>query len=135
MHIMIIGGGEVGSYLAGLLLQQSHEVTVIEAREGALAALRAAAPGARCVHGNGADPAALERAGVRTTDMVAAVTGTDVTNLVITSLARYAFAVPRIVARINNPHNSWMFNAEMGVDAALNQADLLAHLIAQQALA
>jgi trk system potassium uptake protein len=131
MHVMIIGGGEVGSYLAGLLLPQGHQVTVIESREAAMAALRQAAPGARCIQGNGTDPGVLEAAGIRTADMVAAVTGADTTNLVITSLARFVFAVPRAIARVNNPHNSWMFIPAMGVDVALNQADVLAHLVAQ----
>ncbi len=131
MHVMIIGGGEVGSYLAGLLLQQGHQVTVVEAREIAMAALRQAAPGARGIQGSGTDPGVLEAAGIRTADMVAAVTGADATNLVITSLARFAFAVPRAIARVNNPHNSWMFIPAMGVDVALNQADVLAHLVAQ----
>ncbi len=131
MHVMIIGGGEVGSYLAGLLLGQGHRVTVVEAREEAMASLRRAAPAARCLRASGTDPGALEAAGVRTADVVAAVTGADATNLVVTSLARFAFEVPRVVARVNNPHNSWMFTPAMGVDVALNQADLMAHLIAQ----
>lgn len=133
MDIMIVGGGEVGSYLAALLLKEGHRVTVVEMREGAMAALRETAPGARCVQGDGSDPGVLEAAGVRTMAMVAAVTGADATNLVITGLARFAFEVPRVVARINIPHNSWMFIPAMGVDIALNQADLLAHLIAQAA--
>lgn len=131
MHILIIGGGMVGSYLAGLLLPQAHQVTVIELREAALAALQATTPTVRGIRGSGTDPATLEVAGIRTADMVVAVTGTDVTNLVITSLARVVFAVPQVIARINNPHNSWMFTPAMGVDAALNQAELLAQLIVQ----
>lgn len=134
MHILIVGGGSVGSYLAGLLLPQGHRVTVIELHETALAALHATTPAARSIHGSGTDPATLEVAGIRTADLVAAVTGADVTNLVITSLARVVFAVPQIIARINNPHNSWMFTPTMGVDAALNQADLLAQLIVQAAV-
>lgn len=131
MHVMIIGGGQVGSYLAGLLLEAGHRVTVIEAQEAAIAALQRAAPGAQQIHGSGTDPAVLEAAGIRTADMVAAVTGADETNLVITSLARFAFGVPKAVARVNNPHNTWMFIPAMGVDLALNQADVIAQLIAQ----
>jgi len=131
MQIMIVGCGEVGSYLAALLLQQGHQITIIELREVAITALQRAAAGVRCIHGNGTDPSVLEYAGVRSVDLVAAVTGVDETNLVITSLARLAFSVLRAIARINNPHHSWMFIPEMGVDMALNQADLLAHLVAQ----
>jgi trk system potassium uptake protein TrkA len=40
--------------------------------------------------------------------------------------------VPRIIARVNNPKNAWLFTTEMGVDVALNQAQILAHLIAEE---
>ena len=131
MRIMIIGGGEVGSALAALLLQQGHQITVIETREVALAKLRHVAPAARAIHGSGTDPDGLEAAGIRATDIVAAVTGSDECNLVVASLARFVFANPRVVARINAPRHSWMFTPAMGVDVALNQADLIAHLIAR----
>lgn len=131
MDVLIVGGGQVGSYLASLLVAGGHRVTVIEARETALGLLRQAAPDARCVLGNGTDPGELEAAGIRTADVVAAVTGTDETNLVITGLARFAFGVRKAVARVNNPHNAWMFTPTMGVDVALNQADVMAQLIVQ----
>jgi trk system potassium uptake protein TrkA len=84
------------------------------------------------VVGNGTDPDVLEAVGIRQADVVAAVTGADETNLVVASLARFEFEVPRIIARVNNPKNAWMFIPEMGVDVALNQADLMAHLIAEE---
>jgi len=74
----------------------------------------------------------LEASGIRRANVVAAVTGADETNLVVTSLARFEFNVPRVIARINNPKNAWMFTPEMGVDVALNQADLMGHLIAEE---
>jgi trk system potassium uptake protein len=61
-----------------------------------------------------------------------AVTSEDEANLVITSLARFEFHVPRVIARVNNPKNAWLFNEDMGVDVALNQADILAKLIAEE---
>jgi trk system potassium uptake protein TrkA len=64
--------------------------------------------------------------------VVAAVTGADEYNLVITGLARFEFNVPRTIARVNNPKNAWMFTSEMGVDVALNQADLMGHLIIEE---
>jgi trk system potassium uptake protein TrkA len=84
------------------------------------------------VTGDGTDPATLEAAGVRHAHVVAAVTGTDETNLVVTSLARFEFDVPRTIARVRSPQNAWMFTPAMGVDVALNQADLLAHLTAEE---
>lgn len=131
MQVLIVGGGQVGSYLAELLLGQGHAVTVVEAQAPAIAAIQRAVPGVRCELGGGTDPGALERAGIRAADVVAAVTGADETNLVIAGLARFAFGVPRTAARVNNPHNAWMFTPTMGVDAAFNQADLIARLIVQ----
>jgi trk system potassium uptake protein TrkA len=131
MHMLIVGGGQVGSYLAGLLLADGHHVTVVESRKSARELIKRAAPAASFILGDGTDPLVLEAAGVRVADVIAAVTGADETNLVITSLARFAFDVPRAVARVNNPHNTWMFTPMMGVDVALNQADVMAHLIAR----
>jgi trk system potassium uptake protein TrkA len=50
----------------------------------------------------------------------------------VTSLARFEFNVPRVIARINNPKNAWLFTPEMGVDIALNQADILARLVLEE---
>ena len=69
---------------------------------------------------------------MRTANVVAAVTGADETNLVVCSLARFEFGVPRIIARVNNPKNAWLFTPQMGVDVALNQAELIARLVAEE---
>jgi trk system potassium uptake protein len=74
----------------------------------------------------------LESAGVRQADVVAAVTGADETNLIVASLARFEYNVPRVIVRVNNPKNVWMCTPEMGVDVALSQSELMAHLIAEE---
>jgi trk system potassium uptake protein len=131
-QVVIVGGGAVGTHLASLLLAGGHQVTVIEVQREELPRLqRELSPDVVTV-GNGTDPAVLEAAGIRQADVVSAVTGTDETNLVITSLARFAFQVPRTLARVHTPKHAWMFTPAMGVDVALNQADVLAHLIAEE---
>jgi len=130
--VLIVGGGEVGADLARLLLARQYHVKVLEARPEELPRLQRDLPAEVVMIGNGADPAMLETAGVRRVQVVAAVTGTDETNLVVTSLARFEFHVPRTIARVHNPKNAWMFTADMGVDVLVNQADLMAHLIAQE---
>jgi trk system potassium uptake protein len=132
MKVLIVGGGEVGAYLASLLLTGGHEVTVIEIRREEMARLQLNLPLDAVIYGDGADPSLLEIAGIRQAQVVAAVTGADETNLVVTSLAKFVFAVPRTIARVHTPKHAWMFTSEMGVDVALNQADLLAHLIAEE---
>jgi trk system potassium uptake protein TrkA len=132
MNVMIIGGGKVGIYLASLLLTEGHQVKVIELQREKIAQLKDELPKEIVIHGNGTDPNVLESAGIHNIQVVAAVTGADEINLVITSLARFEFHVSRTIARINNPKNAWMFTPDMGVDAALNQADLMGHLISEE---
>jgi trk system potassium uptake protein TrkA len=132
MKVIVVGGGRVGTHLASLLLNEGYSVNVIEIREESSSHLAPELPAAMWVWGDGADPTVLEKAEIHQAQVVAAVTGLDETNLVITSLARFEFEVPRIVARVNHPKNAWLFTPEMGVDVALNQADLIAHLIAEE---
>jgi trk system potassium uptake protein TrkA len=74
----------------------------------------------------------LEKAGIQKAQVLVAATGSDETNLVITSLGKFEFNVPRVIARINNPKNAWLFTTDMGVDVALNQSEILASLSAEE---
>jgi trk system potassium uptake protein TrkA len=132
MNVIVVGGGKVGAHLAKLLLSQGHGVRIIETRAEKVALLSHDLPAELILSGSGSDPAMLETAGVSGAQVVAAVTGSDETNLTVASLARFEFRVPRVIARVNNPRNTWLFTPEMGVDVYLNQADLLAHLIAEE---
>lgn len=132
MKVMIVGGGKVGSYLASYLLSEGHDVNLIELRKEEIPQLRKDLSEEVVVHGNGTDPNILEACGIHKTDVLAAVTGVDEVNLVVSNLARFEFDVPRIIARVNHPKNVWMFTPEMGVDVALNQADLLGSLIVEE---
>jgi trk/ktr system potassium uptake protein len=131
-EVLIVGGGKVGRRLASLLIETGHVVRVVESDGYRAETLeRKLAPNV-VVHGSGTDPSVLEAAGVRACGVVAAVTGADEVNLVVTALARFTFGVDRTVARVNDPHNTWMFQPDMGVDAAVDQAELLSHLIAEE---
>lgn len=132
MKVMIIGGGKIGTYLADYLIKEGHEVRLIEQRAEELPRITRDVPREFVTIGNGTDPDVLEQAGIRSVQVVAAVTGTDETNLIVTSMARFQFMVPRTIARTNHPKNAWMFSNLMGVDVALNQADLMAQLIAEE---
>lgn len=132
MNVLIVGGGKVGTHLATQLLVEGHQVKVIEMKPIELAFLHERLPAGTVIGGSGTDPAQLEVAGIRKADVMAAVTGTDATNLVATSLARFEFQVPRTIARVKNPRNGWMFTPAMGVDVAVNQAGLMAQLIVEE---
>jgi trk system potassium uptake protein TrkA len=130
--VIIVGGGKVGSHLASLLIEGGHRVRIVELEEDRAAELGARFGGDLVGVGSGTEAVVLELSGIRSCDVLAAVTGADETNLAVAALARYEFEVPRIIARIVDPANAWMFGDEMGVDVALNQADLLAHLVAEE---
>ena len=130
--VIIVGGGMVGTSLASLLLEKGYDVKLIEMERNELPRLQRDLLAKTVVLGNGTDPDVLEAAGIRAADVVAATTGEDETNLVVTSLARFAFNVPRTVARVNNPKNAWMFTPVMGVDVEVNQADTMARLIIKE---
>ncbi|MFA5283399.1 MAG: NAD-binding protein [Bacilli bacterium] len=132
MKVLIIGGGQVGLYIAKLLLSNNCEVKVIENRDGSVAKLKKALPEGTVVVGSGSDPNILESCGIGDADVVAAVTGADETNLVAATIAKFEFGVPRVIANVNNPSNAWLFNASMGVDVTLNQADLMAHIVIEE---
>jgi trk system potassium uptake protein len=132
MKVIIVGGGNMGTHLASLLLAAQHRVKVIEIREEEVRHLHDDLPVGTVVPGSGTDPATLESAGIMDADVMAAVTGRDETNLVATSLARFEFGVPRTIARVKDPKNGWMFTQAFGVDVALSQANLMAHLIAEE---
>lgn len=132
MYTIIVGGGQVGGHLASLLLTQKHQVKIIESRKDRIASLEQTFRADMLICGSGSDPSVLEAAEIDRANVLAAVTGSDETNLAVCSLARQEFKVPRVIARVNNPKNAWLYTPEMGVDVGLNQADLLAHLIAEE---
>jgi trk system potassium uptake protein TrkA len=129
MQIIIVGGGKTGSYLAPILKGDGSSVVVVENRRRVAEKFQANLPDQRVIVGNGTSPEVLERAGVMGADVVIAATGSDEVNLVVSTLAKVEYQVPRVVARVNNPRNSWMFNESMGVDVGINQADLIARSV------
>jgi trk system potassium uptake protein TrkA len=131
-HVIIVGAGEVGSFLAGLLRTWGHQVVLVEENHATVTRLRQQSE-AQVFGGDATDPEILQAAGIRGADIVAAVTGSDEVNLTVASLARFEFGVGRTLARVNVPRHAWMFTPEVGVDVALNQAEVLAHLIVEQA--
>jgi trk system potassium uptake protein TrkA len=132
MKVIIVGGGQVGAYIANLLLNNKCSVKIIENREDVYNKLKSEFADGTVVFGGGTDPNILESCGIGDADVLAAVTGADEANLVASTIAKFEFGVPRIIARVNNPKNAWMFNTGMGVDVALNQADLMAHLVVEE---
>jgi trk system potassium uptake protein TrkA len=132
MNVIVVGGGNTGSHLAKTLIDSGHTVHVIEERPVVLEKLGQEISQENIIPGDGSSPMILEKAGIQKAQVLVAATGSDETNLVITSLGKFEFNVPRVIARINNPKNAWLFTDDMGVDVSLNQAEILASLSAEE---
>lgn len=132
MIVLISGGGRTGTQLATLLIMQSHDVRLIEHRPEILARLHKDLPTEVIFEGHAIDPKVLEVAGIQQADILTACTPSDEANLAVCYLARALYQVPRIIARINNPRNAWLFDSKFHVDVALDQAQVFASLIEEE---
>lgn len=118
MYIIVVGGGKVGYYLAKELVEEGHEVLVIE-KDAAKVDRIAEELGDIALRGDGCEAATMEMAGFGRADMVIAVTGDDEDNLVSCQVAKAKFNVPRTVARLNNPKNEEIFT-KLGIDTTVS---------------
>ena len=117
----------MGRAVALELLDHGHEVTLIDKKPDQLRV--ASVADAEWVLADACSPEALSEAGLREADVVLAATGDDKANLVISLLAKTEFAIPRVVARLNNPKNEWLFNASWGVDVPVSTPRIMTALV------
>ncbi len=130
MHIIIVGGGNVGYYLAKRLAQGKHVVSVIE-KNKELCEKIAKELNVLAINGDGCDPNLLEDAGINRADVVAVVTGDDEDNLVICQLAKETYGIKRTVAKVNDSRNEHAFN-ELGVDVPIDSTAIIAKIIEEE---
>ncbi|HOV05705.1 MAG TPA: TrkA family potassium uptake protein [Anaerolineaceae bacterium] len=132
MFIVIAGGGRTGAQLAKSLIAIDHKVRVVEQRKEILSRIHKEIPTESIITGNPLDVKVLELADIKNAQVFAATTPNDAENLALCYLVRERYKVKRIIARVNNPRNAWLFDEFFNVDVAVNQADILAHLIEEE---
>ena len=130
MYIIVVGGGRVGYYLARALLDEGHEVLVLE-KAAAIASIVSDELGSICVRGDGCEATTLASVGTNRADMLIAVTGDDEDNLVSCQVAKHMFKVPSTVARIRNPKNENVFR-KLGIDVIVNTTNLILETIEEE---
>lgn len=123
MYVVVAGGGKVGFYLAKALINEGHEVLIIE-RDKRKSEVIAEELGSVVLRGDAAEATVLEEAGAARADVVVAVTGDDEDNLVICQMAKRKFGTGRTIARINNPKNEHIFHL-LGIDATVSSTSLI----------
>ena len=118
MRVGIAGAGAVGRSVARELLADGHKVLLIE--HNPLHYEPHTVPDAEWLLADACEIASLEESGMQTCDVVIAATGDDKVNLAAALLAKTEFGVPRVVARVNEMRNEWLFTEAWGVDVAVS---------------
>ncbi len=130
MRVVVTGGGAIGRHVAHDLAERGHDVTLIEQDRATVDDLRTELPPeVRVMLGDACEPWVLEEADLAHADVVVAGTGDDEDNLVTALLAKQEFAVPRVLARVNNPKNEWLFTERWGVDTAVSPPHMLTSMV------
>jgi trk system potassium uptake protein TrkA len=130
MYIVIVGGGKIGFFLAQKLFKDKHTVVMVE-KEANICEEIAKQLDILVIHGDGSDAHVLEDAGTRRANVVAAVTGDDEDNLIISQLSKEKFGVSRTVARVNDPRNEKIFS-ELGIDVPVDATGVIAKIIEEE---
>ena len=127
MRVAVAGAGAVGRSVTRELLENGHDVTLIERNPDHVDV--DAIPAAHWRLGDACEVSLLESVHLEDFDVVVAATGDDKVNVVLSLLAKTEFAVPRVVARVNDPRNEWLFTDGWGVDVAMSTPRMLCSLI------
>jgi trk system potassium uptake protein TrkA len=129
MRVVVAGGGSVGTAIALDLIDRHHDVTLMEQSIQTAERIRTLLPGVNVMAADACEYSRLAAADLRSADVVIAATGDDEDNLVISWLAKQEFGVPRVISRINNSRNEWLFNESWGVDVAVSTPALITSLV------
>jgi trk system potassium uptake protein len=129
VKIVIAGGGSVGTSIALDLMDRHHDVTLMEQEALTAERLKTMLPGVTVMAADACEYASLAAADVRGADVMIAATGDDEDNLVISWLSKQEFGVPRVISRINNARNEWLFNESWGVDVSVSTPALITSLV------
>ncbi|GAA1373032.1 potassium channel family protein [Streptomyces beijiangensis] len=127
MRVAIAGAGAVGRSIAAELLENGHEVLLVDKAPTAISVERV--PMAEWLLADACEINSLDEAALQRCNVVIAATGDDKVNLVVSLLAKTEYGVPRVVARVNNPKNEWLFNESWGVDVAVSTPRLMSALV------
>jgi trk system potassium uptake protein TrkA len=127
MRIAIAGAGNVGRSIAQELIENGHQIMLIERQAAALRPERV--PQAEWILADACELSSLQEADLAGCDVVVAATGDDKVNLVVSLLAKTEFAVQRVVARVNRAENEWLFTEQWGVDVSVSKPRLMAALV------
>jgi len=111
VNIVIIGCGRVGAFLAGLLDEGGHAVTVVDLEKASFAHLPESYKGNTHL-GNGTDMDVLRAAGIESAEAFVALTQGDNRNLMAAQVAKEIFGVRRVIAKVNDPIRANLYRSQ-----------------------
>ena len=100
MRIIVVGAGEVGTYIADRLSRQEHDIALIELDPERYRQIDAELD-VLAINGSGTDSGVLKKAGIADTDLLVAATNKDEINLFSALLARQA-GVGKTIVRVES---------------------------------
>ena len=130
MYVIVVGAGKVGYHLAKTLINEGHEVLLLEKDRNTVDTFSDSL-GELIVHGDGCEIRTMSEVGLGRANVVVAVTGDDEDNLVVCQMAKRKFGVPRTIARVNDPKNEELFKA-LGIDQTVSSTRIIFNLLEQQ---
>lgn len=110
MYVIIVGCGRVGSELAKLLSAEGHNVVIVDKSADSFTRLGKKFNGSTVV-GNGFNINLLKEAGVEKADAFCSVTNSDNVNIIASQVAKKIFKVPKVIARIYDPHKASIYKS------------------------
>jgi trk system potassium uptake protein TrkA len=130
MRVVVVGGGKVGFYLTKTLMENKHQVALIESSPDKARRL-AEELEILVIRGDGTNQYDLADAGCDSADIVVAVTGRDEVNLIVCQVARKYFSPKKVIARVNNPRNQELFE-RFGVDLTVSSTAIIADIVERE---
>ena len=127
MKVVIAGAGSVGRSVAKELTHAGHDITIVDKQPSAMKI--ASVPEADWILADACEPETLQRAQAGEADVVVAATGDDKANLVISLLSKTEYGVERVIARVNDPADEWLFDDSWGVDVAISTPRVMAPFV------
>jgi len=127
MYIIVIGGGRIGEYLVSMLIEEGHDIAVIE-KDADRATHMAENYDILVIKGDGGEAKFLEDAGIHKADVLVACSGNDQINFVACQLAKSTYNVSKVIARTTNPSNKILYE-KLGVDVVVSTTEASAKAI------
>lgn len=129
MYVIIIGGGRIGKHLAKILINEGHDIVVVD-KDGDVCHEIAKELDALTVRGDATRPEVMEDAGIDEADAIVSLTGSDETNLVVGLIAKQMGAKD-VGIRLGALHYDEEVLKRLGIDKAIYPASTAAGYISE----